>query len=69
MPLFNLLMARGQFVVTGEKEIIQHAAEVKIHEARLLAEQELVVRQHFLKREQSLFQLFQPILLLVAPLV
>ena len=55
--------------MAGIEKIFQHPEQIEIHEARRLAEQKGMVRQHFLEGQQVLLQLFEPVGLLRAPLV
>ena len=59
----------GQPIVPRIKEVGEHAVEIEIHEPWPLVQQEGLVQQHFLKRNQPLLQLGQQILLLRPPLV
>src|ERR1039458_4805671 len=69
VPFSDVRMRLRQFVVAGVEEIFQHPEQVEIHKTRLLAEQEGIVREHFLERQQLLLQLREPGGLLEAPLV
>ncbi len=53
MPILDLWMRGRQFVVAGIKEIFQHPEQIEVHKPRLFAEQKRLVREHFLKRQQS----------------
>ena len=69
MPGDDLRVRGGQLVVAGVKKIPEHPEQIEIHKTRLRAEQKRLVREHFLKGNQFLFQLFEPLALLRAPLV
>ena len=62
-------MARGYLVVAAEEKVLQHPEKVKVNKARRLAEQEGIVHQHFLERQQAVFEFFQPTAPLRAPLL
>ena len=69
MPLLDTFVPHGQFVVTGKKKIIQNAQQVEIHEARLVIEEELFVREHRFKWRQHFLKLLEQTLLLRAALI
>ena len=45
VPLLDLFVPRGQFVMAGVEKIFEHPEQVEIHEARLVVEQKRLVRQ------------------------
>src|SRR5664279_6060345 len=62
-------MSRRQLVMAGIEEIFEHPEQVKIHEARAFIQQERLVQQHLLERDQMLRQPLEPEFLVLAPLL
>ena len=69
MPLADLRTAFGQLVVPGEKEVPKHSPEIEINKVRTVAEEKVFMREHFLERQERIFEASQPIGLLRAPLI
>src|ERR1051325_2489472 len=69
IPVLNFFVPRRELVVPGVKKIPQHSEQVEVHKPRTFINQKRLVRQHFLKGEQALFQSPEQISLLLAPLI
>ena len=69
MPALEVIVRRREFVMPGVEGIFKHPEQIKIHEARPVAEQEIMVHHHFLEGNQTLLQFFEPAFLFRAPLV
>ena len=69
VPFLDLFVARGQFVMAGVEKIFKHPQQVEIHKMRLVVEQEFLACQDDLKGNQPLFEFFEPVFLVFAPLL
>src|ERR1041385_4924220 len=69
MPPVEVRVGLRQFVVPGVKEIAQHPAQVEVHEARAIVNQERAMPQHLLEGCKALLELVEQFTFLRAPLI